>query len=262
MRSAGIASVSTLLVVCLSAACATKRDVDALRGELAMVQSRQDSIASSLESLERAIAGQVEENRSLLVATRGDLRQQLDDIERQLVQIQELMGQSQAVLNRLRGRVESREWEQPEVAGRPAADTGVVEPRGEKEGAGGQPRALYAAAIEQFRRGAYETARTGFEEFLVTYPGDELAPDAQYYLAETYREGGDRDRAIREYNRVIELYPNSEAAPTALYKAGLLQIDAGNKDSACQYFQRVIAGYPRSDESRLARSQAERHGCR
>lgn len=257
----GIARASTLLVVALSAACATKRDVDALRGELAMVQSRQDSIATSLGSLERAIAEQVEENRSLLTATRGDLGRQLYDIERQLVQIQELMGQSQAVLNRLRGRIESREGEQPEVTGRPATDTGVVEARG-AEGAGGEPRALYAAAIEQFRRGAYETARTGFEEFLVSYPGDELAPDAQYYLAETYREEGDRDRAIREYSRVIELYPNSEAAPTALYKAGLLQIDAGNKDSACQYFQRVMAGYPRSDESRLARNQAERHGCR
>ncbi len=95
----------------------------------------------------------------------------------------------------------------------------------------------------------------------MTYPADELAPDAQYYLAETYREEGNEELAIREYNRVVELYPNSRAAPTALYKAGLLQEERGNRDSACQYFQRVLAGYPRSDESRLAGDHAERLNC-
>jgi tol-pal system protein YbgF len=96
----------------------------------------------------------------------------------------------------------------------------------------------------------------------VSYPAGELAPDAQYYLAETYREEGTLELAIREYNRVVELYPNSGVAPRALYKAGLLQEERGNLDSACQKFQSILAGYPRSDESRLARDQAERLNCR
>ena len=93
-------------------------------------------------------------------------------------------------------------------------------------------------------------------------PADELAPDAQYYLAETYREEDDVERAIREYRRVVELYPNSRTAPTALYKAGLLEVGQGNRDEACRFFQRIQAGYPRSDESRLAADQAERLDCR
>jgi tol-pal system protein YbgF len=127
---------------------------------------------------------------------------------------------------------------------------------------GSDARSLYAASIEQFRRGAYGTARAGFQEFLETYPADELAPDAQYYMAETYREEDDAERAIREYRRVVELYPNSRTAPTALYKAGLLEVGQGNRDEACQFFQRILAGYPRSDESRLATDQAERLDCR
>ncbi len=263
LRSAGLSIAFVAIVGNLG--CATKKDVDRIRTDLAAMRARQDSLVAGVAELQRSVAAALEEQRELSVATRGDLRRQLDDMERQLVQIQELLGQSQIVLRGLRERVETREWEaEPGAEGGVEPDTAGSTPpaAGEGEPSGGGARGLYAAAIEQFRRGAYQTARGGFQEFLTQYPGDELAPDAQYYLAETFREEGDTGRAIREYNRVLELYPNSKAAPTALYKAGLLSEEQGNKDTACQYFQRVLAGYPRSDEARLARSQAERLSCR
>ncbi|MGD2153838.1 MAG: tol-pal system protein YbgF [Gemmatimonadales bacterium] len=260
------AAARQLFVLALAgvAGCASKKDVDRIREDLASVWQRQDSIAASVTDLERSLSDALENQHALVVTVRGDLLHQLDDMERQLVEIQELLGQSQIVLSGLRDRMEQRQLERQDLAQQFPGPDSVGEPAAPRldERAGGEPRSLYSAAIEQFRRGAYETARTGFEEFLVQYPADELAPDAQYYLAETYREEGDAGRAIREYNRVVELYPNSSAAPTALYKAGLLQVDQGNKDTACEYFQRVMAGYPRSDESRLARDQAARLGCR
>lgn len=260
------AAAKSLLVLAMTGlvACASKKDVDRIREDLASVRARQDSVASAVVDLERSVSDALENQHSLVVTVRGDLMHQLDDMERQLVEIQELLGQSQIVLSGLRERMEQRQQDRQTAAEQFVApdSAGDAAAGGLTPGAGGEPRSLYSAAIDQFRRGAYETARTGFQEFLVEYPADELAPDAQYYLAETYREEGDAGRAIREYNRVVELYPNSSAAPTALYKAGLLQVDQGNIDTACEYFQRVIAGYPRSDESRLARDQAERLSCR
>ncbi|UCF21370.1 MAG: tol-pal system protein YbgF [Gemmatimonadota bacterium] len=251
------------LTILVTGACATRRDVDRIRDDIAALQARQDSIAASIGQLERSVSQALENQQSLVFTVRGDLLRQLDDMERQLVEIQELLGQSQVELYRMRDRIEERQ------AGRQAlgdtlagADSLRVDTGQPAAGAAGDPRAYYSAAIEQFRRGAYETARTGFQEFLVANPAHELAPDAQYYLAETYREEGDAGRAVREYSRVVELYPNSRAAPTALYKAGLVQVEQGNIGTACEYFQRVTAGYPRSDESRLARQQAERLSCR
>jgi tol-pal system protein YbgF len=253
-------SLALVLAVMVSSACATRKDVDRIREDLALVQAQQDSLAANVQQLESSVSLALENQQSLVVTVRGDVLRQLDDMERQLVEIQALLGQSQVELYRLRDRMEERQ------AGREAVgDTLAVPdslPAGGVPGPAGEPRALYSAAIEQFRRGAYETARAGFQEFLVAFPANDLAPDAQYYLAETYREEGDSGRAIRQYDRVVELYPNSTAAPTALYKAGLLQVEQGNKDTACEYFQRVTAGYPRSDESRLARQQAERLSCR
>jgi tol-pal system protein YbgF len=242
-------------------ACATKKDTDSILAELAALQARHDELATQVTDLEDSVSVALEAQQALFVTVRGDLVRQLDDMERQLVEIQELLGQSQIVLQNLRERMEQRQAVREEMPPLTADSVGGAATETEG-GASGDARSLYAAAIEQFRREAYNTARMGFQEFLVGYPADELAPDAQYYLAETYRLESDPNLAIREYNRVVELYPNSRAAPTALYKAGLLQVEQGNKDSACQYFQRVLAGYPRSDESRLARDQTERLNCR
>jgi len=243
-------------------ACATKKDTDSIRTELAALQVRHDALASQVTELEESVSTALDAQQALFVTVRGDLLRQLDDMERQLVEIQELLGQSQIVLQNLRERMEQRQAVREEMQPELPTDSVSMAGAQTERGAGGDARSLYTAAIEQFRREAYTTARMGFQEFLVAHPADELAPDAQYYLAETYRLEGDADLAIREYNRVMELYPNSRAAPTALYKAGLLQLEQGNKDSACQYFQRVLAGYPRSDESRLARDQTERLSCR
>ena len=180
------AAARSLLVLAVAglAACASKKDVDRLREDLADIRAEQDSVASAVTDLEQSVSDALENQQTLVVTVRGDLLNQLDDMERQLVEIQELLGQSQIVLSSLRERMEQRQMVRqagdqqfagPDSIGEAAA-------AGLDQGAGGEPRSLYSAAIEQFRRGAYETARTGFQEFLVAYPADELAPDAQYYL--------------------------------------------------------------------------------
>lgn len=248
-----------------SGACATKSDVDRLSSDLAELRATQDSLGRIILEFQRTTLAALQEEQALVTTSRGEFQRQLNDMERQLVQIQELLGQSQIVLRQLREQADAR---RTPGAG-PGSGEAEVPGGADVEGAPGpgtdrsdSPAVLYGAAIEQFRREAYRTARAGFEEFLSTYPADELAPDAQYYLAETYREEGDADQALREYNRVVQLYPNSAAAPTALYKAGLLQVEEGNRDFACEYFQRVLLGFPRSDEARLARDQAEALSCR
>lgn len=244
--------------------CATKSDVDSLRADLAELRNTQDSLARDLDALRQTLATELEAQGTVVRETRGVLERRIDEVARQLVQIQELLGQSQVVLRRLREGIDRRGGE-PEEAGPDTATAGLPPGEGERgagEGPAGAARSLYTAAIDQFRRGNFTTARTGFEEFLVDHSDHELAPRAQYHLAETYREAGDPERAVREYNRVVQLYPNSESAPESLYKAGLVQVERGNKESGCQYFERVLAGYPRSDEARLARDKTEELNCR
>jgi tol-pal system protein YbgF len=118
---------------------------------------------------------------------------------------------------------------------------------------------MYEMSLQQYRRGSLATARLGFQEFLRAYPQHERAPDALFYVGETFaREAPDSAAAV--YESVVRQYPRSSRAPSALYKLGLLAEQRGDRAAARGYYSRVIAGHPRSDEAALARDKLQRLG--
>lgn len=234
----------------LLAGCATKADVSNLESrmvsEIRDLQAQQEDLVQSIGMAFDTLSQQ--ERRQL--AGRGELQRQFDRLGELLAQLLELTSQNNALLSEMR-------------AARVGGDGGEAGPRraagapqaGER---GDEARTFYEAAQQQFRRGSYETARAGFEDFLENYPDHELAPDARYFLAESLAEAGEPDRAVEEYRRVVELHPDSQRAPTALYKLGMLEVERGNASEARRYFERVELGYPNSPEAQLARDQLRR----
>ena len=256
-----------LLALGLAAGCALKGDVrkvelqvEALRAERARAEAERaaqvDSLRALLVTVQHALAAQ----QAYLVQMRGDVRTDLVAVQQQLVQVQELTGQSQQRLSELRARIEERA-QQPvppvDTTGRPAGGGPPGGPSGNPGGPG--PDQLYDLSLQQFRRGSLGTARLGFREFLRLYPTHERAPDALFYLGETWG-GESADSAAAVYQQVVKTYPNSSRAPAALYKLGLLAEQRSDKAAARTYYARVIAGYPRSDEANLARDKLQRLG--
>jgi tol-pal system protein YbgF len=118
---------------------------------------------------------------------------------------------------------------------------------------------MYDLTLQQYRRGSFTTARLGFREFLRLYADDEHAPDALYYVGESFA-AENPDSAAAVYQDVVKRYPNSPRAPSALYKLGLLAEQRGDKAGARTFYARVLAGYPRSDEANLARDKLQTLG--
>src|SRR5947208_3277555 len=119
-----------LLALGLAAGCALKGDVrkvelqvEALRAERARAEAERaaqvDSLRALLVTVQQALAAQ----QAYLVQMRGDVRTDLVAVQQQLVQVQELTGQSQQRLSELRARIEERA-QQPvppvDTTGRPA----------------------------------------------------------------------------------------------------------------------------------------------
>ncbi|MGD8496727.1 MAG: tol-pal system protein YbgF [Gemmatimonadales bacterium] len=246
------------LALLSSGACATKGDVAALRtsmvDQMREDRAQRDSLIAEIRSLRSVLLDSLNVATRRDISGRVDLERQIQDLNTALNQLMALTGETQRQLARLEAGGQGAMT----VPGDESA--GAVPAEGEAAASGTEARDLYDAAIRQFRRGSYETARTGLDEFLSRYPQDELAPDAQYYRAETYAESGDQEKALEEYARVLELYPNSRRAPTALYKSGRIELERGNTDDARTYFNRVIQGYPGSDEVELARRELTRLG--
>ncbi|GMV11675.1 MAG TPA: tol-pal system protein YbgF [Gemmatimonadaceae bacterium] len=255
-RRLGRAGAAATLV--LTAGCfATRNDMRILQGDILSFRTeaaRADSararqlaaVAASLGT----VADSVRATSDRLTRFQGDSRGELRAIQQQLLQIQELTGQSQRRLQEMRAEMEARAQQAvapPVVA--PPGDTSAIAPVQAAPG----PNQLYQLAYDQLRRGSYSAARAGFEELLRRYPTSELAPDAQINIAEAYAAEGTSTAADSAYAAVVEKYPRSMRASTALYKLALSIARQGRRADARTTMDRVVREYPTSDEADLAR---------
>lgn len=249
-----------LIALPLLAACvATKQDVEQLRLEM---QSSRQATDQAIDRLVRRTEAMLDSLSDQNVRLRGDLANRLVQIERQLVQIQELSGQSQAQLTELRRQINQRA-EEARRAAEASADSARSNPGADAGDAAaatpGNAGEVYDAALGAFRRGSMTTARAGFQEFLRVAPRDRRAADAQFYVGETYGSR-DPDAAIEAYERVVEQYSSSSRAPAALLRIGRLEAGRGNRTEARARFNQIIRAYPRSPEAEEARTELGRLG--
>jgi len=251
--------------------CATRGDVRRLEDAVLLMRAeseRRDSThlaaLRDLGLLTQAAGDSVAAIRSQISLIKGDLSGELYNIQQQLVQVQELTGQSQQRLTELRTQLEARE-EQIAVATTPAstavpaaggAATQAVTPGAPEMAPAGAPTAdqIYQASLAQLRKGSVNTARTGFKELLRLYPTSPRAADALYFVGESY--AAERpDTALAYYQQVVDRFGTSPRAATALYKMGLLAEQKRDTAGARRYYERVVQAYANSDEAALARDR-------
>lgn len=249
--------LSLALVAATLTGCATKRDLRDLRMEI-------DSLRISQEQLIRQLQRQVESNQREVLDTltaqdiriRGDFQNEFVQLERQLVQVQELTGQGQQRLAEMREELRAREEARRTAAAAAAAsglsggETSTLSPADV-----GDPDELFEAATAALERGSLTTARTSFEQFVLAFPQHELAPEAQLMAGTASERADEPRRALTAYQRVLELFPNSRQAPTALYRAALIERERGNRDAAETMLSQLVAAYPDSEEVDEARER-------
>jgi tol-pal system protein YbgF len=269
---------------------ATREDVRLLQTQLQAYQTQ----TAQADSARRAQLDRVIEQLGLVTDSLGDLGARVEkfqgDVEgsvysmgQQLIQIQELTGQSQRRLQELRAGLEVQRGTfsqpappgqapqagQPVQPGQPVATTpgatsgtdttrapaaAIAATPGGGAGTPG-PNELYQLALDQLRRGSTGAARSALSDLLRQYPSADVAPDAQFYVADSYDREGNTAAADSVYQLVVQRYPSSERAPTALYKHGLTLATAGKVQAARAALQQVVSKYPRSDEAVLAKDR-------
>ena len=246
------------------AACATSGDVRRVQNEVALLRAesaRQDSAGAVRLGEVIRLQQRIMDSLGLAVRSlRGDTQQDLYSIEQQLVQLQELTGQSQQRLSELRTQLEARGAEISAVSATPPAQ---AVPGDTTRPAGPAPAAsadeMYEASVAQLRRGSTATARTGFRQLLQAYPASARVPDAVYFLGQSFAAESP-DSAGVYYKQVVERYPQSPRASAALYNLGLLAERRKDGAGARSAYQHVIQAYPRSGEAALARDRLKALG--
>jgi len=119
------------------------------------------------------------------------------------------------------------------------------------------PEKQYDFAISFLKVGDYNTAERAFKEFIDTNNEHELAGNAQYWYAETFRIRQLFTDAASAYLEGYQKYPKSEKAPINLLKLGVSLVQIGEKDQGCLMITGVEKQYPQANQSVLQKAKYE-----
>ncbi|GEM_PF-142602 len=119
------------------------------------------------------------------------------------------------------------------------------------------PREEFEIAMAYLKQRSYENAEKGFARFLEKNPRDKLAPDAVYYLGESFYLRGRPREAAEQFLKIPAQYPSSVRAPEALLRLGQALSALGAKEQACATFSEIGRKYPNAPAGVKAGAERE-----
>ena len=119
------------------------------------------------------------------------------------------------------------------------------------------PKKQYEFATSFLKVGDYNTAERAFREFVESNPDHNLAGNAQYWYAETFRIRQLYTDAASAYLEGYQKYPKGKKAPINLLKLGVSMVQIGEKDQGCKMINGVELQYPNANQSVIQKAKYE-----
>ncbi|MGZ9274680.1 MAG: tol-pal system protein YbgF [Nitrospira sp.] len=215
-----------------------ERRLDETTRELAHVQAQIQTLDKNLEN-QHAFLKQVEQHLSALRVNASQRAEQA------------------SAISEVAPLAQTHAMPTPDPAPMPtpsATQSNGVGSRSESRGAAlmAVDRESYERTLTRFKEGDLDGARQGFAEFLVQHPHSDLAPNARFWLGESYYGKKDYPRAIDAYDQVQLNHPASEKVPAALLKKGYAYLALKDRKRAASALKQVIDLYPKSPEANKA----------
>jgi tol-pal system protein YbgF len=234
----------------ISAGCATKGDLRALRLEMSGMAERQDSLLALLARQSASTQDTLRSQTDQLFEIRGDVSRQLQNILDELAMLRELTGQNQRTIAGVRDQMEG--LRRSGVGPGTTAGAAGPDQLGGQVAASGLAEQTYNTAVQLHARGSLTTAQRAFEAFLSSYGSHTLAPQARFYLGDILEQQDRLQEAIEAFNQIPELHPTAPRVPDALYRIGLLNLALENRQEGIRFLERVVNTFPDSDAAVLA----------
>jgi tol-pal system protein YbgF len=127
---------------------------------------------------------------------------------------------------------------------------------------GGSSDPTFRAAYADYSKGSYDMALAGFTEFLRAHPDHADAQQAQYWIGECLFSQKRYPEAIDAFDKAITRAPAGERAAVASLKKGLAQLEAGQSSQGVATLQKLVEKYPRTEEAGLASDKLRQLGLR
>ena len=220
------------------------------------------SLADRVATLEARAAG--DQNGAELVNQISQLRAEVQALRGQLEEAQQALEQARqgqraqyldlsGRLDRLEGVTTPTATPTPAPAlGETAPSAPVAPPAAASSMAGMDERTAYNHAFDALKGGDYAESARRLRGFLDAYPSGQYAPNALYWLGESYYVTQNYALAGEQFQGLLDRYPTHDKAPGALLKLGLSQYGLREYDRADAILRQVATRYPGTDIARTA----------
>lgn len=116
-------------------------------------------------------------------------------------------------------------------------------------------KAAYDIALAALKNGQYAESARLFGRFLAEHPDGPYAPNAHYWLGESYYVTENYALAAEEFQRLVQRYPRHDKTPGGMLKLGLAQFGLKQDALGRRTLEAVVKQYPGSDEARAAQQR-------
>ena len=123
---------------------------------------------------------------------------------------------------------------------------------------GVSPQRMFDTAWGDYAIGQWALSIQGFEAYISSFPGSELADDAQFFIGSNHYADGQYREAAEAFEQVVLNYADGDAVAEALYKRGLALERLGEPELARQAFELVVQNYPEDNMANLAQQWLDR----
>jgi tol-pal system protein YbgF len=218
---------------------------------------RVDEITNDL----RMIQGKLEDNNQLV----SELNNRLEDANQQIQALQYRLEVLEGKGGTPKG-TSPAPGSSPKPAGKkgetPAPKEAVsAEAPSPKAGAGtaAVPKSeqVYQMAYNDYVKGNYELAISGFRSFISLFPKDLYVSNAQYWVGECFYSLGKYKESITEFEGVIKNYPNSQKHRAAWLKRGFAYIELKEIEKGKQSLKELLERYPNTEEGKKAKEKID-----
>ncbi len=279
---------SALMLLCMAtnshALSQTRQDIEELQRNMFIMQSEISDLKALVKKMPSA------EDMQQIRRAQADMTTQIQEL---LKAVQVLTGrfeesryftdknmkQSQAEIDTLKARVDSssglsREELRELVTRIETLESGLVslakkieelDKTGKLSGGGKTgssdsakketPEDLYEEALNTFKKNDYRKAREMMESLIKKYPGDSLAGNAQFWIAETYYSEKSYTDAILAYEDLLQKYKGHNKIPAALLKQAYSFLELGDEKASRGILKELVANYPDSEQAKTAKEK-------
>ena len=226
-----------------------------MRRDVIRVEEKTDAIMSDQSAMKKSIAhldSLLNSESEASIELRAEIRSTIGDLTDQLREMQSSMNDMQ---DRIAQMSQGQSGRMTVVVPPHPADTSKKDTSVATLPPGLDCQTLYDDSFVNIRRGQYDAAIKGFNDYLKYCGNQDLAADAHYWLGESNYSLEKYKDAIAEFDTVVKNYPTSKKQSSAMYKTARCYEELGQKKDAKATYNKIVNEFPNTLEASQAKEK-------